>query len=252
MTAASGIIHEEFHSPDFTQRGGVLEMVQLWINLPSHDKMAAPSYQAIVDGDIPSVTLPNEAGRVRVIAGSYDRHSGPARTFTPINVWDMRLEKDNRLDLRLQAGHTVAVVVLHGEVQIGAGDLVHEAQVALLESEGDLLALRAQTNAVLLVLSGEPINEPIVGHGPFVMNSRAEITQAIDDFTEGRFARQSTKSPALLCKSASEGGLIDFGDDRGFVSALDQLPGSDSSLAPLSTARSGSRTERRTFASAQP
>jgi redox-sensitive bicupin YhaK (pirin superfamily) len=189
MTAGSGIVHEEFHSPDFTQRGGVLEMVQLWINLPSRDKMVAPSYQAIVDSEIPSVALSNGAGRVRVIAGSYEGHTGPARPFTPMNVWDIRLEKSHSLDLRLQAGHTVAVFVLHGEVQIGASDLVQEAQVALLEREGDLLAIRGQTDAVLLVLSGEPINEPIVGHGPFVMNSRAEINQAIDDFNEGRFVR---------------------------------------------------------------
>lgn len=190
MTAASGILHEEFHSPGFTQQGGTLEMVQLWVNLPARDKMAAPRYQGIVDAQIPSVALPHDAGSVRVIAGSHDGKLGPAQTFTPINVWDVRLGRDKQAGLTLPPGHTAAVVVLHGTVLVN-GEVLREAQMALLEREGDGLRLEANSDAVLLVLSGEPIKEPIVGHGPFVMNTQAEITTAINDFNAGRFGRIS-------------------------------------------------------------
>ncbi len=190
MTAASGILHEEFHSPAFTQQGGTLEMVQLWVNLPGKDKMAAPRYQGIVDAQIPSVALPHEAGSVRVIAGNYEGAPGPAQTFTPINVWDVRLGRDKEAALALPPGHTAAVVVLHGTVLVN-GEVLREAQMALLEREGDGLRLEANSDAVLLVLSGEPINEPIVGHGPFVMNTQAEIATAINDFNAGRFGRIS-------------------------------------------------------------
>jgi redox-sensitive bicupin YhaK (pirin superfamily) len=190
MTAASGILHEEFHSPVFTQQGGTLEMVQLWVNLPAKDKMAAPRYQGIVDAQIPSVALPNDAGSVRVIAGNHDGNQGPAQTFTPINVWDVRLGQDKQAALSLPEGHTAAVVVLHGTVLVN-GEVVREAQMALLEREGDGLNVEANSDATLLVLSGEPINEPIVGHGPFVMNTQAEISTAINDFNAGRFGRIS-------------------------------------------------------------
>lgn len=190
MTAASGILHEEFHSPAFTLQGGTLEMVQLWVNLPAKDKMAAPRYQGIVDAQIPSVALPHDAGSVRVIAGSYEGAPGPAQTFTPINVWDVRLGQGKDAALTLPEGHTIAVVVLHGTVLVN-GEVVREAQMALLEREGDGLSLEANSDATLLVLSGEPINEPIVGHGPFVMNTQAEITTAINDFNAGRFGRIS-------------------------------------------------------------
>lgn len=190
MTAASGILHEEFHSPAFTQQGGTLEMVQLWVNLPAKDKMAAPRYQGIVDAQILSVALPNDAGSVRVIAGSYESAPGPAQTFTPINVWDVRLSQGKEAALALPPGHTAAVVVLHGTVLVN-GEVVREAQMALLERDGDGLSLEANSDATLLVLSGEPINEPIVGHGPFVMNTQAEIATAINDFNAGRFGRIS-------------------------------------------------------------
>ena len=194
MTAASGILHEEFHSPAFTERGGVLEMVQLWVNLPARDKLAAPGYQAIVDGDIAVVPLPADAGSVRVIAGSYAGRRGPARTFTPINVWDLRLAGGHGVELTLPAGHTAAVVVLHGAVRLGGGDsndVVREAQMALLARDGERLALQADSDATLLVLTGEPIDEPIVGQGPFVMNTRQEIVQAIEDFNAGRFGQMA-------------------------------------------------------------
>ena len=188
MTAASGILHEEFHSPAFTQSGDPFEMVQLWVNLPARDKMSAPHYQGIVDAQIPSVALPDGAGSVRVIAGDYDGHKGPAQTFTPINVWDVRLGQGKEAAFTLTEGHTAAVVVLHGTLLVN-GEVVREAQMALLERDGDSLSLEANSDATLLLLSGEPINEPIVGHGPFVMNTQAEIATAINDFNAGRFGR---------------------------------------------------------------
>ncbi len=188
MTAASGILHEEFHSPAFTQSGGPFEMVQLWVNLPARDKMSEPHYQGIVDRQIPSVPLPEGAGRVRVIAGSHEGHRGPAQTFTPINVWDVRLAAQKEAALQVPAGHTVAVVVLHGTVRVN-GEAVREAQVALLERDGSEVQLDAEDDAVLLLLTGEPIDEPIVGHGPFVMNTQEEIVTAFEDFNAGRFGR---------------------------------------------------------------
>ncbi|MDC8760552.1 pirin family protein [Janthinobacterium fluminis] len=188
MTAASGILHEEFHSEEFTRRGGQLEMVQLWVNLPASDKMSRPGYQSLLDAQIPSIPLSDGAGRVRVIAGEFDGHKGPASTHTPINVWDIRLEQGGRTSLRLPVGHTAALVVLHGVVQVNA-QVLHQAQMAHLDRSGDELELTADTDAVLLFLGGEAIDEPIAGHGPFVMNTQAEISQAFEDLESGRFGR---------------------------------------------------------------
>ncbi|RQO80291.1 pirin family protein [Acidovorax sp. FJL06] len=189
MTAASGILHEEFHSADFTRQGGTLEMVQLWVNLPARDKMSAPGYQTLLDAQIPSAALPRGAGRVRVIAGEFEGHQGPARTHTPINVWDLRLVHGSTTRLSLPAGHTTALVVLHGTVRINGSELLHPSQMAHLEREHSGLEIEAHSDATVLLLGGEPIDEPIVGQGPFVMNSQAEIGQAIADFHSGRFGR---------------------------------------------------------------
>ena len=189
MTAASGILHEEFHSEAFAQRGGTLEMVQLWVNLPATDKMAEPGYQTILDGDIPTLALKDGAGSLRLIAGEFDGRTGPARTFTPIDVWDLRLTADKAVTLDLHEGRNTALVVLRGTVQVNGLELVREGQLALFERVGDQLALEASSDAVVLLLSGEPIDEPIVGHGPFVMNSEAEIHQAFADFQSGRFGQ---------------------------------------------------------------
>ena len=191
MTAAGGILHEEFHSPAYSKSGGPFRMVQLWVNLPAKDKMAAPGYQSIRDADIPSVDLPDDAGRVRVIAGQFDGVSGPARTFTPINVWDLRLKSDASVALDLPDGHSAAIVVLSGRVTIGGSQPAGEAEVVLLDRAGSGVTIDADDDAMLLVLTGEPIDEPIVGYGPFVMNSEAEIQQAIDDFNSGRFGRMA-------------------------------------------------------------
>jgi len=187
MTAASGILHEEFHSPAFTQRGGTLEMVQLWVNLPARDKLAAPRYQTLQDARIPSVPLPGGAGQVRVIAGAFDGQSGPAQTFTPVDVWDVRLRQGRVARLDTPAGHTLALVVLHGTVLVNGQEVVREAQMVQFERAGSGVEIEANSDATLLLLGGEPIDEPIVGHGPFVMNTQAEIVEAINDFNAGRF-----------------------------------------------------------------
>ncbi|WP_162095763.1 pirin family protein [Pseudomonas chlororaphis] len=189
MTAASGILHEEFHSAAFAQSGGTLDMVQLWVNLPARDKMAAPGYQTLLDGDIPAIALKDKAGTLRLIAGEFDGAKGPARTFTPIDVWDIRLNAGKPLTLDLHRGRNTALVLLRGTVQVNGQELVREGQLVLFERDGDQLSLEANNDAVMLLLSGEPIDEPIVGHGPFVMNSEAEIHQAFVDFQSGRFGQ---------------------------------------------------------------
>ena len=167
MTAASGILHEEFHSSDFARMGGNLEMVQLWVNLPAKDKMAEPGYQTILDSDIPNVALRDGAGNLRLIAGEFDGHKGPSRTFTPIDVWDLRLNAGKLLTLDLHEGRNTALVVLRGSVRINDQESAGAGQLALFERDGDQLTLAASEDAVVLLLSGEPIDEPIVGHEHF-------------------------------------------------------------------------------------
>ena len=188
MTAAGGIIHEEYHSPAFSKTGGPFRMAQLWVNLPAKDKMAPGGYQGIAAADIPTVELPDGAGYGRVIAGELLGSRGPARTFTPINVWDVRLKRDADVTLDLPEGHTAMLVALSGHVTVGDNDQAGEAEMLLLSREGGGVTIHADGDATLLVLTGEPIDEPIVGYGPFVMNNEAEIRQAIDDFNSGRFA----------------------------------------------------------------
>lgn len=189
MTAASGILHEEFHSTAFARSGGPLEMVQLWVNLPAKDKMAKPRYQGILDGDIPTLALKEGAGSLRLIAGEFDGHRGPAQTFTDIDVWDIRLNSGKPATFDVPEGRNTVLVVLHGTVSVNGQAEVGEGQWALFERAGSQMNLQSSTDAVLLILSGEPIEEPIVGHGPFVMNTEAEIHQAFEDFHSGRFGR---------------------------------------------------------------
>lgn len=187
MTAGAGILHEEFHSPAFTRTGGTLEMVQLWVNLPKRDKLTAPTYQTILNRDIPAVALADAAGSVRVIAGQYGNGKSPAKTFTDMDVWDVRLHAGKQTRLPLKAGRTAAIVVLRGTVLLGDTSVARAGQWALAGIQGEDLQIEANTDSIVLVLSGEPIIEPIVGHGPFVMNSEAEIHQAITDLQQGHF-----------------------------------------------------------------
>ncbi len=189
MTAGGGILHEEFHAREFTRAGGVIEMVQLWVNLPAAHKMTAPRYQTLLDAEIPSVELPDGAGRARVIAGELEGRRGPAHTFTPIDVRDLRLARDGRARFTATQGHTLALVVLHGTVQVNDEAIARGGELVHLDRAGVEVVIEANGDATVLWLSGEPIDEPIVGYGPFVMNTEAEIRQAVDDFNQGRFGR---------------------------------------------------------------
>lgn len=189
MTAASGVLHEEFHSPEFAATGGDFEMVQLWVNLPAKEKMSTPGYQGILNNNIPEIALPNAAGSLRLIAGEYDNLQGPARTFTPMNVWDIRAKAKGEIEFNLPADHTCALFVLEGKLTVSQAHTVTSAELVVMERAESRLVITAEQATTFLVLSGEPINEPIVGRGPFVMNSRQEITQAIEDFQSGRFGK---------------------------------------------------------------
>jgi len=186
MTAAAGIVHEEFHGRDFARRGGLFEMVQLWVNLPAKDKMAPPRYQSIVASSIPSVELPDGRGTVRVIAGEFAGARGPAKTFTPIDVWDLRLAGDRPTDLAVPDGHTTALVVLRGSLRVNDAEAIHAAEVGLFGRGGERITIDAASDATALLLAGVPIDEPIVGRGPFVMNTEAEIRRAMVDYQSGK------------------------------------------------------------------
>ena len=186
MTAGAGILHEEYHEREFARAGGRVHMTQLWVNLPKKDKMTAPGYQPITAAQIPTVTLADGAGTVRVIAGEYGGAAGPARTFTPITMLDARLAAGGRLPVRLPSTHNALAIVTDGRVRVGtrhatAGELV------LFENDGAELDVLALEETHLLVLAGEPIDEPITQYGPFVMNTPAEIQQAFVDFRQGKF-----------------------------------------------------------------
>lgn len=190
MTAASGILHEEFHSERFTREGGTMSMMQLWVNLPARHKMAKPRYQTILDATIPRVAV-GDAGTVRVIAGEYGGQKGPAETFTPIEVWDIRVGAGKSATLSVPEGHTAAIVPMQGRALVNGTHAAGPAQLVRLSREGGEFMLKAEGDSELaaLVLAGEPLGEPVVGYGPFVMNSEREIAAAFADFQSGRFGQ---------------------------------------------------------------
>jgi redox-sensitive bicupin YhaK (pirin superfamily) len=189
MTAARGVVHEEFHSQRFAREGGVFEVVQLWVNLPSRDKLAAPGYQEVRAAQIPLVPLRAGAGSVRVIAGQYEATTGPARTHTPVHLWDIALSAGGAVHLPLPDGFTTALVVQHGTLTVNDEQGVAAVGLVLFDRQGDAIALEASDGARALLLCGQPLGEPIVGQGPFVMNTRGEIQQAMLDFQAGRMGR---------------------------------------------------------------
>jgi redox-sensitive bicupin YhaK (pirin superfamily) len=189
MTAGGGIIHEEFHSPAYSEQGGEFEMVQLWVNLPAKDKMTPAHYQGIVNAQIPVVELANNAGNVRVIAGEFEDFVGPAQTYSPIDVWDVTLNASKHVPFAVNEGHTVAVIVLKGTVQVNNSQIAREAQMVLLDQAGIEFTVESNADAKFLILSGLPLDEPIAGYGPFVMNTNAQIDEAIQDFNNGRFGQ---------------------------------------------------------------
>jgi quercetin 2,3-dioxygenase len=187
MTAASGVVHEEFHSEAFTERGGEMEMVQLWVNLPARAKMSPPRYQDLRDAMIPRVALAQDAGTVRVIAGSFAGSSGPAHTETPIELWDVALQPHGELRAELAATTTKIVLVRRGELLVDGKHTVAQNELARMLAGAGALSLRATGGgAEFLVIAGEPIDEPVAGHGPFVMNTREEIETAMRDYQAGR------------------------------------------------------------------
>ena len=189
MTAASGVVHEEKHGREFSRKGGVMEMVQLWVNLPSKYKMSPPRYQDLLDRNIPVAPLPHDAGTVRVIAGAFAGIQGPAKTFTPINLWDLKIRKGQPVELPLTEGHSAALLVLRGPVELNGGGTAGtagEGDLAVLDRQGQTLSLKALKDSSVLLMSGEPIEEPVVGYGPFVMNTRSEIVQAARDYQSGK------------------------------------------------------------------
>lgn len=188
MTAAAGVLHDEFHSPTFTAQGGTLEMAQLWVNLPARDKLGEPGYQAIEAAQIPEIALPGNAGSLRVIAGECAGAQGPARTHTPMNVWDLRLNAGSHVAFTLPEGWTTLLVVLSGQVTVGE-QTVQAAQTGHFSRVGTGLAVTADEASHALLLSGTPLDEPVAHYGPFVMNTKQELIEAIEDFNSGRFGR---------------------------------------------------------------
>jgi len=190
MTAAAGIVHEEFHSEAYARRGGPFRMVQLWVNLPARDKMAPPGYQGITAAQIPTLVLHDvngaPAGTVRPIAGSFDGVTGPARTFTPMQVWDVQLKAGHTVQLPAPEGHTTVPLVYQGRVKAADGQEAGDAEMIVYQRAGAGVQLTALADTTLLWLCGEPIDEPVVGYGPFVMNTPQEIQQAFADFRSGR------------------------------------------------------------------
>jgi quercetin 2,3-dioxygenase len=189
MTAGSGLVHEEMHGREFTKKGGVMEMAQIWVNLPAKLKMTPPGYQDIVDKAIPAVTLENGAGTIRVIAGECLKTKGPARTFTPVNVWDVKLAAKGKAELSMPDGYTVLLLARRGGIAVNGDTSVKEGHLAILARKGETFLVESEGGAEVLVLGGEPIREPVYGQGPFVMNTRAEIEQAWSDFQSGRMGR---------------------------------------------------------------
>lgn len=186
MTAASGVVHEERHEQAWAKQGGTLQAIQLWVNLPAADKMTGPRYQTLVREAIPVVPLEGGAGSVRVIAGEFSGATGPVTTVTPMQLLDLRLPAQQGTALRFALGWNVALFVLSGQVTVNGSKPVTEAQLAVLASSGTPILLDAQADSMLLVMAGEPINEPIARYGPFVMNSQQELAQAMNDYRAGK------------------------------------------------------------------
>jgi redox-sensitive bicupin YhaK (pirin superfamily) len=189
MTAGSGLLHKEMHSAVFARSGGRFEVLQLWVNLPARSKMSAPRYQTLTSKDIPVVALAHDSGSVRVIAGEFAGTRGPAQTFTPVSVLDVRLRAGRSVTLNLRDGYTAAAYVLKGKVFLNGTEAASETELVVFDRKGDDVEIRADSDAIVFVMNGQPIEEPVVGHGPFVMNTSEEINQAFVDFHHGKLGK---------------------------------------------------------------
>lgn len=187
MTAASGVLHKEFHEKEWSKKGGEFQMVQLWVNLPAKDKMSPPKYQAITNSQMKRVELPNNGVVVEVIAGEYQGVKGSASTFTPLNLFNARLDKGAKADFEFSEKFNTALLVVEGNVTINGSEIAPVDNFVLFENVGEQFTVEANENSVVLILSGEPIDEPIAAHGPFVMNTQQELMEAFNDFNTGKF-----------------------------------------------------------------
>lgn len=189
MTAASGVLHKEFHETEWSKTGGEFQMVQLWVNLPEKDKMSAPKYQAIKNADLGRYTF--DGGEVEVIAGEYNGAKGAASTFTPVHMLNSKIKKGAKLDFRFPENYNTGLLVIEGSISINGTEKAPTDHFVLMANDGEVFSIEASEDAIVLVLSGEPINEPIAAHGPFVMNTRKELVEAWDDFQAGKFGQLS-------------------------------------------------------------
>nr|WP_315031310.1 pirin family protein [uncultured Chryseobacterium sp.] len=186
MTAAKGVLHKEYHETEWAKKGGIFQMVQLWVNLPAKDKMSSPKYQAIENSTMEIVDL-EENGFIEIIAGDYKGHKGPADTFTPVHMMNAKLKAGGKAEFNFPAQFNTAALVIEGNITINEEEYVKADHFALFKNEGETFTIEAKEDSIVLIISGEPINEPIYPHGPFVMNSREEIMQAFEDFNTGKF-----------------------------------------------------------------
>ncbi len=185
MTAASGVLHKEYHAEEFYKQGGIFQMVQLWVNLPAKDKMSTPKYQAIEHKDIPTVEVEN--GFIEVIAGEYNQTKGAASTFSPVNMLNAKLNEGGKANFSFPANYNTVLLVIEGEVKVNEQEIVPTDHLLLFTNEGEDFTIEATENSIVLILSGEPLNEPIASYGPFVMNTQEQIREAFEDFNNGKF-----------------------------------------------------------------
>lgn len=187
MTAASGVLHKEYHEETFSKEGGIFQMVQLWVNLPAKDKMSTPKYQAIKNAEIPRYQLENNNGEIEIIAGEYKGIKGAASTFTPVHMFNAKLKTGANSDFTFPANYNTLLLVIEGSITVNESEKVPTDHLVLFENQGETFSITAKEDTIVLVLSGEPINEPIAAHGPFVMNTQQELIDAFNDFNQGKF-----------------------------------------------------------------
>ncbi len=191
MTAASGIVHEEFHEKAFAKKGGTLHAIQLWVNLPKASKMSAPAYQTILNEDIPAIDLSGGAGRLRVIAGAFQGRKGPAHTFTPVELYDLELKGGHSIALTIPEEQNASIFVLQGRASVNGSPAAGEAELIVCKRNGSQVTVETEKDSRILVMAGNPIDEPIARYGPFVMNTKAELIQAVQDYQEGKMGHLS-------------------------------------------------------------
>jgi redox-sensitive bicupin YhaK (pirin superfamily) len=187
MTAASGILHKEYHEETFSREGGIFQMVQLWVNLPAKYKMSSPKYQEIKQNDMAKYNLPDAGGVLEIIAGEYLGLKGTASTFTPIHVYNVRLNKSGKATLSFPAGYNTGLMIIEGVITVNGSDTAKVDQFVYFNQDGSEIEIEATEDSIVLVLSGEPIDERITQYGPFLMNTPEEITEAINDYNQGKF-----------------------------------------------------------------